>query len=663
MNVLDLFATLRLDSSQYEDGLNDASNKAKSIGSAVSTGFKVTAGVTAAAFSTAGVAVANLTKQAVSSYAQFEQLEGGVQKLYGSAADELMGYAKNAFATSGMSMNQYMETATSFSAALVSSLEGDVSEAAKITDVAMRAISDNVNVFGSDFSSVQTAFQGFAKQNYTMLDNLKLGYGGTKEEMERLIDDANEYRASIGQTSDLTIDSFSDVVQAIQSVQEKQNIAGTTASEAMRTIEGSATATKAAWDNVITAVGRGEGLSEAFDALTTSIFGKADGEGLLNQVIPRIETALSGVGDFIAKGAPFIVAKIPELFTAILPAFLQATTDMVSNIAGVLPDAFSTLFDFVFTEGINLLNGLAEGVQAGLPVFLEQALPMLLSFTENLRSNFGTLVDAGLELIVSLANGLIAALPTLIEYVPQIVTNIAGLINDNAPKLIETAFNLIIALGQGLINSIPVIIANAGNIITAIVSVFQAFNWVDLGSKAVQMISDGIRALVSMPGEIFRNIGQNIINVFKNGFSWSGLGKAIIDGIVSGIKGAGRAIGDTLMGFAKDAWSSVKKFFGIASPSKLMRDTIGKFIPAGMAEGIEENSDSVAKAMSDLSDLTTSSFDLGTPNFGISGTGGPTTRNITINVYGAEGQDVEELADIVADRINRAVRNEDTVYA
>lgn len=645
--AMELFAKLSLDSKDFDEGLDQAKGKASGFGSALSTGFKVAAGIGAAAFSAAGIAVKNLTEQAISSYAAFEQLEGGVKKLYGTAADELMGYAQKAYQTAGMSANQYMETATSFSAALIKSLDGDVSEAAKVTDIAMRAMSDNVNTFGTDMEAVSNAFMGLSRNNYTMLDNLKLGYAGTAQGMLELINDSGVLGKTLTDTSELADVGFANMVKAIEAVQEKQNIAGTTASEAMTTIEGSANATKAAWQNVITAIGRGEGLSDAFDGLVTSIFGEKEGEGLLNQIIPRIETTLSGIGDFLVTAAPLITEKIPELIEAVLPSFINATLGMISAVGQVLPDAFGSLMDIVMTEGLNLIKSLSEGLKTGIPEFLSNVLPMLVSFTGEFRKNFGEIVDAGIDLILSLVDGLIAGLPDLIKYVPEIIINIAGLINDNMPKILEMGIQIIIALGKGIIESIPVIIENFDKIVEAIFAVIQAVNWLDLGSKVVKLIGDGIKALLSLPANIFKDIANNIIDTFKNGFSWSDLGRSVIDGIVSGIRSTGRAIGETLMGFARDAWSSVKKFFGIASPSKLMRDTIGKFIPEGMAEGIEENSDSVAKAMSDLSELTTDSFDLGTPNINAGGTGGFVAGGITINVYGAEGQDVRELAEEV----------------
>lgn len=646
-NLLKLVAKLTVDSSEYDFELKKSADKAHDWGSKLSTGLKVAAGVGTAAFSAMAVAVKNVTEQAVNNYASFEQLEGGVKKLYGSAADELMGYAEKAYQTSGMSANRYMEQATTFSAALINALDGDTSAAAKQTDVAMRAISDNWNTFGGDIQNVENAYAGFARGQFNMLDNLKLGYSGTKQGMQDLIDDANEYAKANGMAADLSIDNFSDIVTAIDLVQQKQGIAGTTAKEAATTIEGSLNMTKAAWENVITSLGRGEGIEDAFKGLTNSIFGEKEGEGLLNQIIPRIEETLKGVGDFIVTASPLIIEKIPELIDQLLPAFVSTVSTLVKTLGEALPGILSSLSDIIMTEGINLLKNLADGLRSGLPEFLKNVLPMLVSFTEELRNNFGQIIDAGIEVIMALVDGLIAGLPYLIEYIPEIIINIAGLINDNMPKILEAGVKIIIALVEGIIQSMPIIIENFGKIVEAIFSVIQAVNWINLGSEIIRLIGSGLSALASTPVNIIKNIGQNVVDTFKNGFSWSGLGRSIIDGIVAGIRGAGDAIKNILMNLAKSAWKGVKDFFGIASPSKLMRDTIGKFIPLGMAEGIEDEEDSVVQAMRGLSDLATDSFNFQAPTFDSGASNGFNAGGVTINVYGAEGQSAIEIAEEV----------------
>ena len=516
------------------------------LASGIGTGLKVAGGAIVAGISAATGAVVSLGKEAVSSYANYEQLAGGVEKLYGTAADKIKSYADEAYKTSGMSANQYMETATSFSAALINSLGGDVDKAADMTDLAMRAMSDNVNVFGSDMESVQNAFMGFSKGTYTMLDNLKLGYGGTKEEMQRLIDDANTYRESIGETADLSIDSFADIVQAIQSVQEAQNIAGTTNKEAMSTIEGSATATKAAWENVITAIGRGEGLTEALDALTSSIFGESEGEGLLNQIIPRIQTVMEGIGEFVATAAPFISDKLPELVNSILPSLLIAASSLVTSLGEgilsalptimpiateVLMQLANTLIDHlpeIISVGVQIIGQLIVGISQALPELIPAAIDALLTIVDNLINNIDLLIDCAVQLITGLAVGLVKAIPVLVEKAPiiieklvigiigaipklliaaaQIITNFAQALNDIAPRLQEVGHNLVEGLKNGIINAwngmVEKVKGMASNLVQSVKSVFS----------------------IDSPSKVFEQIGDYCVQGFDEGFDAFGDG-------------------------------------------------------------------------------------------------------------------------------------------
>ncbi|QHJ73747.1 putative tape measure protein [Butyrivibrio virus Ceridwen] len=384
MSLMDVFVKIGADTSGLEDGITKSKGLAEGLGNGLKNAMKLGA----AAIGTATTAVGAFGMESIKSYANYEQLVGGVDKLYGNASKKLQGYANEAYKAAGMSANEYMETATQFSASLISSLGGDVEAAADMTDVAMRAMSDNVNVFGSNMEDVSNAFKGFSKQNYTMLDNLKLGYGGTKEEMLRLIDDANEYRESIGKTADLSIDSFADIVTAIESVQEAQGIAGTTGNEAMKTLEGSATATKAAWQNVITAIAGGGDLSAAMDSLITSVFGEAEGEGLLNQIIPRIEVAMEGIGDFIATAAPFITEKIPELIAAILPDMVSAGLGLLSTVGQTIINTVPALMGSIFSEIDSAISNSSFGsAWDGIKSSITTAI-------EGIKSSFDTLVTA-----------------------------------------------------------------------------------------------------------------------------------------------------------------------------------------------------------------------------------------------------------------------------
>lgn len=524
-----------VDSEATQAGVSGGGKLSGALGGALKMG----GAAIAAGMAAATTAVVSFGKEAVSSYAEYEQLAGGVEKLYGTAADKIKNYADEAYKTSGMSANAYMETATSFSAALIGDLNGDVNKAADLTDVAMRAMSDNVNVFGSDMQSVQNAFQGFAKGQYNMLDNLKLGYGGTKTEMERLIKDANTYRKSIGESADLSIDSFADIVQAIQSVQEAQNIAGTTNKEAMSTIEGSATATKAAWDNLITSIGRGEGINESFNALLTSLFGEGEGEGLLNQIIPRIETVMQGIGDFILQAAPILSEKIPPLIQSIVPSLLSGAATLIS--------------------------ALAQGLLAALPTLMPIATDILMSIITGIVNNLPMILSTGVELIMTLVSGISESLPTLIPaMVEAILTMVDGLLN-NIPMLIDCAIKLITGLATGLVNALPILIEKGPTIVgKLVVGIIAAIpQLVTAGGKLIMAIIEGCAKLSNRIIEAGRNIPEG----FKQGFmeAWENFRSWVV-------------------GKVQELIASVKSSFQIASPSKVFAQ-IGDYCVQGFDEG------------------------------------------------------------------------------
>lgn len=422
MTVFELVAKLTLDSSEYESDLKkQAESGGKLAGAWGKVGKAVKVGAVAIGAATA--AVGALTKKSVSAYAEFEQLKGGVEKLYGSAADELMGYANEAYKTSGMSANKYMEQATSFSAALINSLGGDQSKAAKQTDVAMRAISDNFNTFGGDIQNVQNAFQGFAKQNYTMLDNLRLGYGGTKSEMERLISDANEYAQTIGMAGDLSIDSFSDIVTAIDLVQQKQGIAGTTAKEAATTIEGSLNMTKAAWDNLITGLANPKAdMGQLMDNLIIAIVGDKEGTGLLNQLIPAVQRAVEGIGKFIQAAVPALADKLPALIQSFLPVIVQSAVTLVTSLIQALPNILTALVDMLPSLVQTVLTSLIDAIVTVTPQLLSAIWQMLKTAV----TAFGKIkwTDLGLKAFNKVKDGIESVKPKIARAVDQLVKNV-----------------------------------------------------------------------------------------------------------------------------------------------------------------------------------------------------------------------------------------------
>ena len=372
MNVYKLEAAIGLNSTEYQKGLKAAGESMSAMGDKIKAGAAAVGKATAAGLAAGSAAVTALAKSAVSAYADYEQLVGGVEKLFGESSDLLMMYAKDAANTAGMSVNAYMETATSFAAALTTSVQaagGSMDEAVEYADTAMRDMSDNANTFGTDIASIQTAYQGFAKQNYTMLDNLKLGYGGTKAEMERLIEDANKLRHEQGINNDLTIESYADIITAIHEVQTQMNITGTTAREASKTISGSIGAVKAAWTNLTIEMAKDDGdIGGAFQA-----FGENVG-AVVDNMLPRVEKAIGGIGNFIASAAPQVTNGLRKLLPKVLPslvstagtlvstagsAILQAIPDLLTMGGGLL-DSFVNNSQYIFKSAQQLMSNFAN---------------------------------------------------------------------------------------------------------------------------------------------------------------------------------------------------------------------------------------------------------------------------------------------------------------
>lgn len=464
MDFMKLKASLSLDSGEYESGLSNAEGKAKGFGGK----FKTAMAVGGAAVAAATTAVAALVKKSVDSYAEYQQMVGGVKKLYGNmgmpieeyaksvgkSVDEVKGEynkleqaqnlvlenAKNAYKTTGMSMNDYMSTATSFSASLINSLGGDTVKAAEQTDVAMRAISDNFNTFGGDIGMIQGAFQGFAKQNYTMLDNLKLGYGGTKTEMERLIADANEWGAANGKAADLSIESFSDVVTAIDYIQQKQKIAGTTAREAGTTIEGSFMAVKAAWENLMTGIADPD----------------ADISALMQQLVESVGVAASNIG----------------------PAVLQAIEGVGTALSTILPQLLSNLPNIIATYGVPLVKAGANLV-ANLISGLTQAAPGLISMA--------------FKLVGDLLMGIATSLPNAIVMGINLITSIIEGFTQGSGDLVSRMGEILVALGKAIVEALPALGAAMLNLAKALGNFFLQTNWISVGLKAFRAVLTGIK--------------------------------------------------------------------------------------------------------------------------------------------------------------------------
>lgn len=441
----------------------------------------------------AAAGIGKIISDSINMGGALQQSLGGVETLFKDSADTVKQYAAQAYKTVGLSANDYMEQTTSFAASLLSSVSQDTNAAAQLANMAMVDMADNSNKMGTSMQDIQNAYQGFAKQNYTMLDNLKLGYGGTQAEMQRLLNDATKIS---GVKYDLG--NLADMYSAIHIIQQEMDITGTTAKEAATTLTGSFAAMKAAAENVMGNWSTGADLTAPLQGLveTAQTF-------LVDNLLPMIGNVLAG---------------IPEIVYSLVPELLQTGTQLVTS--------------------------LAEGFTQGIPEFFSTALPQLLQFTEELRANAGVFVDAGLNLITQLLNGLIAGLPDLIAYVPDIIINICGVINDNMPKILGEGVAIIAQLVVGIVKAVPDLLANWKKILQAVLSVISAINWLNIGKNILTGVANGVKSM-----------GSSMLNAFKGGFSsalnwikslpsqavqW---GKNLIQSFINGLTGKGGAVG------------------------------------------------------------------------------------------------------------------------
>lgn len=411
MNLLDLFVKISVQ--------DEASENVETLSGKFKNGLAAAAKVGAAAVSAAATGIAVLTKKALNNYAEYEQLVGGVDTLFKDSSAKVQEYAANAYKTAGLSANEYMDTVTSFSASLLQSLGGDTEAAADMANGAITDMSDNANKMGTDMASIQNAYQGFAKQNYTMLDNLKLGYGGTKEEMQRLIDDANALNAAQGKYTNYSIESYADIVSAIHDVQVEMGIYGTTADEASTTIQGSVSSMKAAWSNLLTGIADDNAdfktLIEQFvDSLVTV------GEN----IIPRINIIIQGLTQLITEASQTIIPMAVQILLENLPSIVAA--------------------------GMDLIIALVSGILDNIDMLIDCVLEMVDVIVDKLIDNLPKLIDGGIRLIAALANGLIRAIPNLVSKIPQIISSIVKGIISGIPAIFDVGKNIVEGLWNGI---------------------------------------------------------------------------------------------------------------------------------------------------------------------------------------------------------------------
>lgn len=459
MDAYNLYAKLCLDSSEYEKGMKDAKSSAggltglfekvcsaaSTVGKGIFTVAANVAKVSVAATIAGEAAVSALTTLAVNSYADYEQLVGGVETLYKDSAAKVQQYAADAYKTSGMTANAYMTTATSYAAALVSSLGGDTERAAELSNMAVSDMTDNWNKFGSSADSVQDAYNGFAKGQFQLLDNLKLGYGGTKEEMERLLDDANKLNAAQGKYTDYSIDSFSDIILAIHDIQTEYDITGTTAKEASTTISGSLSAAKAAWANLVTGVADdnanfGQLISNFVDSATTAA----------SNIIPRVEVALNGAAKLIESLVPPIMAELPSLIETVLPQLAQSAVNIVQTLVTEISANAAQLID----SAIQIITVLGNGIYQMLPTVAQSALQIVLTLVSKLNENLPQMLDTAGQMLIAFVEGVSEHLPDIMLAAASIVETLLTYFIKHLPDIVEGAMQMGDAVIDGIIDGI-----------------------------------------------------------------------------------------------------------------------------------------------------------------------------------------------------------------
>ena len=574
--IKDTTNTAKEESSKIEKAVNKTGEIASKVGKAAIIG------ATAAA-----TAIGTITKFVIQHYAEYEQLVGGVETLFGTqglslkkyaqsigqtveqargkydqliqAQTEVMNNAKIAYKTAGMSANDYMNTITSFAAALKQSTANET-EAAKVANMAVIDMADNANKMGTNMEDIQNAYQGFSKQNYTMLDNLKLGYGGTKSEMERLLQDAEKLTGI-----HYDINNLSDVYKAINAIQGKLGITGTTGEEAMKTIDGAMKMTKASWDNLLT------GLADPKQAVGPLISEFTTSLGTLaKNVTPKIKEVFNALPNALIQITPQLMNTIIDLAPSLILAAINLVAGLIGALPGILEPIFSELTDIfnkipqllkgnanivdgflksidsgkpsiaakgiemitalinaiinslpiIIQIGAKIIDSLGSSISSNMPSFLSRFLDILIQLSQAILTNLPILVGVGMKLIFSLVQGLMSSLPTLISKVPTIIANLADAFSNSAQTIFVWGVKIIAEIIKGLVMAIPSLIANIPKIIYAIFAVWNAINWWNLGKGLISGIAKGISgmggSLVNTAKNLFESLKNNVSNIFNN---------------------------------------------------------------------------------------------------------------------------------------------------
>ena len=631
LNLFELFARIILDTSDYDDNLDEASRNTESFADKLKNGLSTAAKVGAAALTAAASGVAALTKSSIDQYAEYEQLVGGVDTLFKDASDTIQQYASNAYKTAGVSANTYMEQATAFSASLIQSLGGDTQAAAEYANQAIMDMSDNANKMGTDIESIQQTYQSLMRGNYAMLDNLKLGYGGTKSELERLVADAEELT---GQALDPS--KFSDVITAIHAVQENMGITGTTAKEAATTIEGSVGMMRAAWDNLLVGIANDNG---DLGSLTYEFADTV--ETALSNILPRVKIILGGIGQVIADMGTIIAQTLPEMISTVLPSLISAGAQLlVGLVAGIIsalpqlaasvPEIVSALYTSIVsagpqlaTAGTQLLSMFTSGIETGIPDLISRLPQIIEGILNFIAENLPSILDMGVQILTSLQDGIINSISSLVSSLPQVISAITGFIADNLPAIVNAGISVLVNLASGIVSAIPQLVAVLPQIISAIVN--------------------GIGNLMGSIVDIGENIVQGIWEGIQNMATWSNNKvTGFFSGIVDGVKG----------------------LLGIHSPSTVFAD-MGKNMALGLGDGWDNEYSHIRRDIENGLNFGTANVDYSSSMLGRSQSG---LSNAFNNIAATMGQNftitVQSVLDgkVIGETAYQYSRNKQRAY-
>lgn len=583
-----------------EQGTKDAGGGFSKFGEMAKAAGKVAAG----AFVAATAALGTLLKSSVEGYAEYEQLVGGVETLFKSSSDKVVQYANDAYKTAGLSANQYMETVTSFSASLLQGLEGNTDAAAEVANKAIIDMSDNANKMGTDMGSIMYAYQGFAKQNYTMLDNLKLGYGGTQAEMARLINDSgvlgDEFKVTAETVKNV---SFDKIIEAIHVVQTQLGITGTTAKEASTTIQGSIHAMSSAWSNLVA------GLSDETADLDQLITNFIDSVGTVAEnLLPRITIAADGIIRMIEK----LVPQIPPLIEQFLPVLVDGILNLLDGVVKILPTVVSTVLQVIpqlltalismipkITKTIiDIIVQLIKAITEMLPTIVSAIMEILPMLVDALVEAIPVLLEAAIQLLLAIVDAIPTIIVALLEQLPHIIETIVNVLVTSIPILVDGAIQLFMSILDALPVIIDALIDNLPMIIETIITTLIQYR-VTLLQAAIQMFTALIQAIPEFIPQLIQRIPdiiKAIVEGLKGGISKiADVGGDMIKGLWEGIKNMGSWIGEKIKGFGKGVLDNLKSFFGIASPSKLMENVIGKNLALGIGVGFDDEMKDVNK--------------------------------------------------------------------